>query len=64
MSDKKLKIAERGPNNKGSTPLIKNQATILLSTSSPNIGQFSKFFDWHTQQEICNKSITEDSFPP
>ena len=33
-------------------------------TVSPNINQFSKFFHYQAQQEICNKQITKDSTRP
>ena len=39
------------------TVVQKKQYTQLLSISSPNIDRFSKFFQWYTQQEICNKDI-------
>ena len=35
----------------------KKQDTQLLSISSPNIDQFSKSFQRHTQQDICNKTV-------
>jgi len=37
------------------------QETKLLSTTSPYIDQFSKFFHCYTGQEICNKMIITDS---
>jgi len=42
----------------------KKRDTILLSTVSPNIDRFSKFFHRHTQQETCNKEIIKDSTTP
>ena len=42
----------------------KKQDTILLSTVSPNIDWFLKFFHCQTQQETCNKEIIKDSTTP
>ena len=40
----------------------KKRETTLLSTVSPNIDRFSKFF--HTQQETRNKEMIKDSTIP
>jgi len=35
----------------------KKRGTLLLSISLPIINQFSKLFQWHTLQTICNNVI-------
>ena len=42
----------------------KKRDTILLSTVSPNIDRFLKFFHYQAQQKICNKEIIKDSTTP
>ena len=43
---------------------VSQKNEILLSTVSPSIDRFSKFFHRQTQQETCNKKIIKDSTTP
>ena len=35
----------------------KKRGTLLFSISSPIIDRFTKFFNWHTLQTICNNGV-------
>jgi len=46
------------------TVVHEKQNTKLLSITLPNNDQFSKFFHYYTQREICNKDIITDLATP